>query len=90
MLEGENSTHSFKEITSIRVCVECFVAFDVSLNLSHQLFPNSIVNRYGANLNSGLLNQRIFESLYIQSIGYLNSTSKRDNTGEEKMRFNLQ
>lgn len=68
MLEGENSTHPFEEITSIRVGVKCFVAFDVSLNLSHQLFPNSIVNRYGANLNSGLLNHWSFESLYIQSI----------------------
>lgn len=68
MLEGENSTHPFEEITSIRISIKCFVAFDVSLNMSHQLFPNSIVNRYGANLNSGMLNHWSFESFAIPRI----------------------
>lgn len=44
------ATYSFKEITSIWVCVEYFIAFCSGCNLSYNIFPDSIIDGYWANL----------------------------------------
>lgn len=46
----EYATYPWKEIASIRIRIERFIAFHGCCDLSYNIFPNSIINGYWANL----------------------------------------
>ena len=48
--EKDYVTNPFKEISTIRICIECFIVLDGGGKLCSYLFAKSIINGYGANL----------------------------------------
>ncbi|PIA32790.1 hypothetical protein AQUCO_04300017v1 [Aquilegia coerulea] len=52
IINDTHLTYPFDKITSIRICVKCFICLHGSCNLTCKFFSYSIINRYGSNLKA--------------------------------------